>query len=189
MFYLSWPGWELYLSRRLVLSPADSTPQPLLLPDVLDPERDFLVIDQLAGSASQLGAGVLNLEAGRLESLPTLVEGIANYGSGQRDSVGSPLLDDRSYLALWAISEFRAWESDQAMAAAASRQKNMWALLKGEEAENDLGAEMSPLSDEAERPFEADSRAVYAWKCWQRLASGLISDSDQIISTIYLPEE
>ena len=179
------------MSRRLGIKAAPSSPRPLLMKDVLDPERDFLLIDQLAGQASQLGAGVLNLGAGRPEGLRTLIDGISAYDSGRsRDCAeGRPLLDDRSYLALWAISEFRALESDQALAEAAYRQKDMWALLKGEnQVEGDCADKAS--TDVANwPPSEADHRALYAWKCWQRLAVGLIDDLDRIILTISLPDE
>lgn len=200
-FYLSWPGWELYLRRRLNLNFEDGSAKSLLLPDVADPERDFLYLDQLAQRSAQLGAGAVDLNFTQAEGLSSLLSDIRSYTSPQEQPAGQPLLDDRSYLALWAVSEFRALESDLALAQAQARQSDLLASIQGENlgeydelAENrqpEQSVSGSILNDRLTIfPLrEADSRAVYAWKCWRRLTWGLISDSDQIIPTLIFPSE
>ena len=133
VYYLSWPGWELYLRRRLNLILNDDSPKPLLLPDVADPERDYLYLDQLAQRSAQLGAGTLDLNFNQAEGLFALRDDIRDYASSAGDKpAAGPLLDDRSYLALWAVSEFRSLESDEALARARLSQETMLASLQGE---------------------------------------------------------
>lgn len=176
VFYLSWPGWELYLRRRLSLTPLAKGPAPLLLPDLISPEQDFAAIDQLVRSAGELGAGLLNLSRDLPESLPALTGAIANYSPAEKTVKTGPLLDDRSYLALWAVNECRARRSQALLAEASARERTMWAALKGEE-------ETASIA-EVDRPLEeADPRTVYAWRCWRRLAEPLLRPSDLILPT------
>ncbi len=175
-FYLSWPGWELYLTRRLNLQPWPEAARPLLLPDIESPEADFRALDQLAQRASELGAGFLGLSLKPAESVISLAARIEGYGSPDRGpgpAEGAPILDDRSYLALWTITEYQTRQSRDLLARAAAREQAMWAALKGEE------ADQSPTE---ERPAqEPDRRAAYAWRCWQRLAAPVITGADVII--------
>lgn len=179
VFYLSWPGWELYLRRRLLLTPLEDGPAPLLLPDLVNPEHDFAAIDQLVRSAGELGAGLLNLSRDLPESLPALTGAIANYSPAEKMAKTGPLLDDRSYLALWAVNEYQARRSQTLLAEAADRERAMWAALKGEEeTASDSIAESDPPPEE-----EADPRTAYAWHCWRRLAGPLLRPSDIILPT------
>ena len=185
-FYLSWAGWELYLRRRLGFGPiAPDGPQPILLPGLQDPERDFLALDQLIVKASQLGSGVLSLRDGPAEGLHALVSGIRDYSGRKKVAGENPILDDRSYLALWAVSELEALESERALAEAEAKQKAMWAALKGEDCDEDN----RPSEDTRPARSANDSRALYAWKCWSRLAGYILQDSDQIVPTLPQPEE
>lgn len=180
VFYLSWPGWELYLRRRLALSPISGGPAPLLLPDLLSPERDFAAIDQLVKTAAELGAGLLHLSRDLPDSLPALSGAIANYSAARPAPPTGPILDDRSYLALWAVNEYQARQSRSLLAEAAAREEAMWAALKGEEAP----AEGSGRDDDPPPPAEeADPRTAYAWRCWRRLAAPLLSPADIILPT------
>lgn len=186
-FYLSWPGWELYLKRRLGFGPASPEgPKPILLPDLLGPEEDFLTLDQLAVKASQLGSGLLNLGGGPDDGLFALISGIRDYSGRKKEAGENPILDDRAYLALWAVSELRALESDKAMAEAQARQKAMLAALKGED-EADGGQPNEPAWPI--RPAESSARAAYAWQCWHRLAKPFLRDSDQIVPLIDLSND
>ncbi len=81
-------------------------------------------------------------------------------------------LDDRSYLALWAVSEYQVRRSDRLLAEAAARERSMWAALKGEE---ESAAETPPGSPAPDR------RTAYAWQCWRRLAAPLLLASDVIV--------
>lgn len=179
VFYLSWPGWELYLRRRLSLTMPEAGPTPLLLPDLTNPEQDFAAIDQLVRSAGELGAGLLNLSRDLPESLPALTGAITHYSQTENTAKTGPLLDDRSYLALWTVNEYQARRSQALLAEAAARERAMWAALKGEE-ENFSApiAESDPLPEE-----EADPRTAYAWRCWRRLAEPLLMPSDIILPT------
>ena len=172
--YLSWAGWELYLARRLGLKPEDGF-YPLLLPDLTTPEQDFAAIDQLATTVGELGAGVLALSRRTPESVPGLAAAIGHYREAA-DVPASPVLDDRSYLALWAINEYRTYQSNRFLAEAKVKEKAMWAALKGE----DASFSAAPLSAPVDEP-EPDSRTIYAWGCWQRLAGPLLNSTDIII--------
>lgn len=179
-FYLSWLGWELYLQRRLALNPAADGPAPLLLPDMVSPEHDFAAIDQLVRTAGELGAGMLNLSRDLPDSLPALTGAIVNYPAVKKASeeAGGPLLDDRSYLALWAVNEHQARQSQALLDEAAARERAMWAALKGE------AVPAPPIKEEDPPPAEeADPRTVYAWRCWHRLAAPLLQPSDLILPT------
>ncbi len=179
VFYLSWPGWELFLSRRLGLAPVPGGPAPLLLPDAVSPERDFAAIDQLLRQAETLGAAVLSLDRRIPESVPALAGALRDYrpdpGQPTETVAPQPILDDRSYLALWAATEYLARQSRDLLAEAAAREQAMWAALKGEEPEPALP---SPPPD-----GEPDRRAAYAWRCWRRLAAPLIRPADIIVPT------
>lgn len=178
VFYLSWPGWELYLRRRLSLTPHEDGPAPLLLPDLVDPEQDFAAVDQLVRSAGELGAGLLNLSRDLPESLPALTGAIANYSPVEKTTKPGPLLDDRAYLALWAVSEYQARSSQSLLAEAAARERAMWAALKGEEEIAFASIAEFPPPEE-----EAYPRTAYAWRCWRRLAEPLLRPSDVILPT------
>ena len=133
-FYLSWPGWELYLRRRLNLNFEAGSAKSLLLPDVADPERDFLYLDQLAQRSAQLGAGAVDLNFTQAEGLSSLLSDMRGYTSPKEQPAGQPLLDDRSYLALWAVIEFRALARDLALAQDQARAHEVLASLPGENA-------------------------------------------------------
>lgn len=182
LFYLSWAGWELYLSRRLSFAADRANASPLLLPDVRTPEEDFAAIDQLVRTAGELGAGVLGLPGRVPESLPGLAGTIRDYHQGLPDKPG-PVLDDRSYLALWAATEYQARQSERLLAEAAVKERSMWAALKGEESE---AAEEGLDYGQAQEP---DRRTVYAWRCWQRLAAPLLRESDLIVPNAPTVEE
>lgn len=175
------------MSRRLGLRASEQSPRPILLPDVLDSERDFLAIEQLVERASNLGAGLLNLQSSELEGPSALAGKIRNYDRNREGAASGPLLDDRSYLALWSVGEFRELEIERALSEAAVREKSMWAALKGEADEDpdDGRAETGPVF--RDRP--PDSRGLYAWKCWQRLAAGIIQPGDRIVPASPPPDD
>ena len=171
--YLSWAGWELYLTRRLDLTPAErAAADPVLLPDLTNPDRDFAAIDQLVRSAGELGAGILSLRPNDPDSFADLTSAILR-GQGRS---GGPILDDRSYLALWTSSEFQVERSRRLLARAAERERAMWAALKGE-------GEPSPAPSVSPPPAETDRRAAYAWQCWRRLVGPLLGPDDILIPT------
>ncbi|MDR0881165.1 MAG: hypothetical protein LBP55_01270 [Candidatus Adiutrix sp.] len=183
-YYLSWPGWELYLARRLALSPGPGGPQPLLLPDQHSPEYDFAALDQLAQKAAELGAGYLGLDGRIPESQPALATAIAHYQPGQSTPrPGLPRLDDRAYLALWSITEHQTWQSDRLLAETAAHEKAMWAELRGGEpddlAEPDLAAPERETISRSPGPL-----AARAWECWHRLAAPILAPSDIIIPVV-----
>lgn len=173
-FYLSWPGWELYLRRRLGIKPEDYQAEAILLPDEAGPEADFAAIDQLARKAAQLGAGLLGLLEDTGESVGELTQALRGQSAPPRKA--EPILSDRLYLALWTISEHQRLESQTILAEALALEKEMWAELKGEEEEADPGPEELPL------PAEEDLRGDYARRCWHRLAGALIGPDDLIIA-------
>lgn len=178
LFYLSWPGWELFLSRRLNIKTQSGDASPLLLSDEIDPETDFKAIDQLVSMASEMGAGLLNLASGSPESLPSLLSSIRNY-HGASDYISGPALDDRSYLALWAYTEYQSRESERMLAQALNSEKKMWAALRGDDKE----AEAPPFIEDETIANEPDRRTAYAWKVWKRLSEGLMNPSDVIVPT------
>ena len=180
LFYLSWAGWELYLARRLGLAGDRAAASPLLLPDGHGPEGDFAAIDQLVRTAGELGAGVLGLSGRAPESLPGLTSAIRGYQPGRSDQP-APVLDDRSYLALWAVTEYQARQSERLLAEAAAQERSMWAALKGEEADLEEAVQLPPP--------EPDRRTVYAWQCWRRLAGPLLLDSDIIVPNAPMAED
>ena len=183
LFYLSWRGWELYLARRLGWPAARTSASALLLPDVREPEEDFAALDQLVHTTRELGAGLLGLPGGTPESLPGLTAAIRGYSQmGISDKPG-PVLDDRSYLALWAVTEYQARQGELLLAETMAKEQAMWAALKGE-------------ADEAAEPgfacipsSEPDSRTFYAWQCWRRLAAPLLLESDIIVANAARPPE
>lgn len=181
VFYLSWPGWELYLRRRLALSPAPEGPAPLLLPDLVNPEHDFAAIDQLAKTVGELGAAALHLSRDLPDSLPSLTGAIANYPGPKKYPPTGPILDDRSYLALWAINEYQARQTRSLLIEAAAREEAMWAALKGEA--DFAGADGNPGDDFTSPEEVAAPRTAYAWRCWRRLAGPLMTPADIILPT------
>lgn len=176
LFYLSWSGWELYLTRRLLLTPNRELAAPLLLPDARSPEHDFAAIDQLVKTAGELGAGFLSLRAEGSDNFAALTSSILHGAGGT--PVGGPILDDRSYLALWTVSEYHVRQSDRLLAEAAERERAMWAALKGE------GDGSGSVSERPDYPGDdTGRRAAYAWRCWRRLAGPLLIEADIIIPT------
>ncbi|MDR1045822.1 MAG: hypothetical protein LBP33_12030 [Candidatus Adiutrix sp.] len=174
-FYLSWPGWEIYLERRLNLPPSTDF-RPLILPGVESPGRDFLALDQLVQKAGDLGAGFLSLSRRTPESLPALSRAVRSYPEASPPAPAGPVLDDRSYLALWAVTEWQRRAGEELLNRAAASQRAMWAALKGE-AETDLPARTAPA------PEEPDRRGAYAWQCWRRLAAPLMRPGDRLAPT------
>lgn len=174
--YLSWPGWELYLRRRLGLEPLKAF-YPMLLPDQTEPERDFAAIDQMARRAASEGAALVDLNAREPESAEALARAI---GRGPAEPVaGRPLIDDRAYLALWSINQYQAWLSERLLAEASRRQWSMWRELKGQD-----DSEPQVEAPAAAFPPPGDSRGDYAWRCWERLSQGLLRSDDIIIATV-----
>lgn len=179
VFYLSWPGWELYLTRRLGLPENRFQGTSLMLESVDSPETDFMAIDQLAALAAEMGAGMLSLKQVARESVNGLAVAISNYGNGLNQSKSCPLLDDRSFLALWSLNEYRRQQTKEALNEAAHKEEAMWAALKGEEP---AAAELDPVSKEAEPGPTPQSD--YAWAAWRRLAGGLIRKEDIIVQAV-----
>jgi hypothetical protein len=176
LYYLSWPGWELYLTRRLGLSSGPDSPRPILLADTADAETDFKAIDQLNTMAAQMGANFFTLAAVSPESLPALLGSIRAY-QGEKKAA-PPILDDRAYLALWAINEQQSRQNEALLAEALLQEKKMWAALKGEE----TPSTSSPAPGE-ETPTEPDSRTLYAWRVWRRLAEAVLGAGDVVVPT------
>lgn len=174
LYYLSWPGWELYLRRRLGINPAPNGPRPILLPSQEDAETDFKAIDQLNTTAAQMGANFFSLAAESPESLPAILGGIRAY---QAPKSPAPILDDRAYLALWAISERQAQQSEKLLAQARTEEQKMWAALKGEDFSE-------PRQDAPAAPADIDSRTLYALRAWERLAGEVLTADDTVISSI-----
>lgn len=171
LYYLSWGGWELYLTRRLALEP-ERLAQPLLLPDLRGPEEDFAAIDQLVTLSQELGAGILSLPGAAPESQASLEGAIRDYNNMSKGETG-PLIDDRSFLALWAVTEYQIRWGEKILAQAAAQERAMWAALKGDD---------EPADALLPRPTpEPDRRTVYAWECWRRLAGPLLRPTDQIV--------
>jgi hypothetical protein len=171
-FYLSWPGWEDCLAKRLGLKPDPAGPAPLMLP--ADPEDLTLAaLDQLADRAGRQGANLWPLLLPPAEGPSALAAAIR---CPTAPPAPRPLLSDRAYLAFWTLTEYQAATGAEQLAAAARKEQAMWAALKGEEA--------APPSLPASRPEEPDRRAAYAWRCWHRLAAPLIRPDDFIIPTV-----
>ena len=171
-FYLSWPGWEDFLKKRLDL--ASSGPyRPLMLPDAEGLTQAAL--EQLAERAGNQGAGLWPLLVHSSESPGTLAQAI-RLGL---PAASRPILSDRAYLALWTLSEGQADSSARLLAEAARKERAMWAALKGEEA-----APPQPAAPMANAP---DRRTAYAWQSWRRLAAPLLRPDDLILPTA--PEE
>jgi hypothetical protein len=180
LVYLSWPGWEQYLDRRLGLSPVPGGPAPLLLP-AGPGEPDLAALDQLVSRAETLGAGLLNLE-GPPPGPTALAEAIRRPAPAPPPE---PLLSDRAYLALWSLTEYQAALGDELLAEAARKERAMWAALKGETASETPPPAGPPAGLPAGEP---DRRAAYAWRCWRRLAATVLRPGDYIITTVPEPE-
>ncbi|GHV56377.1 hypothetical protein FACS189460_1050 [Deltaproteobacteria bacterium] len=178
LFYLSWPGWEQYLARRLGLAPVPGGPAPLLLP-AESGEPDLAALDQLVSQAGTLGAGLLNLL--NPPSGPTALASAIRRRAPAAAQPSEPLLSDRAYLALWSLTEYQAARGDELLAEAARKERAMWAALRGEPA-----AEPPPPSGPP--AGEPDRRAAYAWRCWRRLAALVLRPDDRLIPTVPEPE-
>jgi len=171
-FYLSWPGWEDYLAKRLGLKPDPAGPAPLMLPADSE-DLTLAALDQLADRAGSQGANLWPLLVPPAESPSALAAAIRRPTAS---SAPRPLLSDRGYLALWTLTEFQAATGAELLAEAARKEQAMWAALKGEEA--------APPSPPASRPEEPDRRAAYAWRCWRRLAAPILLPDDLIFPTV-----
>ncbi|MDR2946236.1 MAG: hypothetical protein LBV79_05770 [Candidatus Adiutrix sp.] len=145
---------------------------PLLLPSLRSPEEDFAALDQLIRAAGELGGGLLETIGRAPESLPGLVSSLRHYQDGG-GAHALPGLDDRSYLALWAVSEHDRRRSAQLLAEAAAKERSMWATLKGEEDAEQTTPQLPPA--------DADRRTLYAWRRWRRLAAPLLRPGDIIV--------
>lgn len=175
LYYLSWPGWEFYLRRNLGFCPAPNGPQPILLPNVRDAETDYKAIAQLNTMAAQLGANFFSLASDSPETLPHILGNIRAYQAPAK--APAPILDDRAYLALWAIGEYQRRETEALLAQARLQEQKMWAALKGED--------FSPKSDPNSAPpaaEEPDQRTLYAFRVWQRLAEDILTADDTVIT-------
>ena len=185
LYYLSWPGWELYLKRRLGMS--GSGAQPILLNGLNDAEQDFKIIDQLVAQAKDLGTGLVPLLAKEPESYTALAGSLRNYPVNKPE-MPRPHLDDHSFLALWSVAEFQAWEAEGLLDKSFAAEQTMWEDLKGE---------LSELEDEAQseeiftlnlppRTTADPSRrgTRLAWKCWRRLAAPILNADDVLITTV-----
>ena len=170
-FYLSWPGWEDYLKKRLGLAPDPDGPAPLMLP--ADPEDLTLAaLDQLADRAASQGAGLWPLLTPPADGSRALASAIRRPTA---PAPPRPLLSDRVYLALWTLTERQTAAGEELLAEAGRKEQAMWAALKGEEAPSPL-----PTGEPAKEP---DRRTAYAWLAWRRLASPLLKPGDLIIPT------
>jgi hypothetical protein len=169
-FYLSWPGWEDFLTRRLGLPPDPAGAAPLMLP--ADTESLTLAaLDQLADRAGREGAGLWPLLIPPTPGPSALAAAIRNPAA--RDV--RPLLSDRAYLALWTIAECQTATGEELLAKTARKERAMWAALKGEEE-----PPPPPTSTPANEP---DQRTDYAWRCWRRLAAPLMRPGDIVLPT------
>ena len=172
-FYLSWPGWEDFLAKRLGLKPDPAGPSPLMLPADLE-DLSLAALDQLADRAGRQGAGLWPLLVPPTDGSRALAAAIRRPAA---PSPPQPLLSDRAYLALWTLNEHRAATGAELLAEAGRKEKAMWAALKGEE----VSFAPLPVGEPAEEP---DQRTAYAWICWRRLAMPLLKPGDLIIPTV-----
>ncbi len=199
-FYISWPGWELYLSRRLGLETHPPTAKAICLPDFTDAQKDFLIIDQLAQDPTAASGSLLGGEANfrPQESTAALAQAIANY-EPQEQSSSRPLLADHLYLALWTIAEFRQVEVREALVLASAQEKLMLEEVRGEDFDFidevlDKILEKGDEDQDSEAPpdfWAADQiistpgrRSKYAWQCWRRLVGPYLLPADVIIPTV-----
>ncbi|MGL4207891.1 MAG: hypothetical protein ACRCTY_00740, partial [Candidatus Adiutrix sp.] len=189
--------------------------QPLLLPDAVSCEHDFKVIDELVKKTSHLGCGFLGLLEKPVDSVESLGRAISHYREiNHKDPRGKPILDDRSYLALWTFTEHQNEQSQKQWLNTLAYERQMWADLKGHDNDDltPLGDASPPLGDGPDSGFSLgeecptlawdysfipfldsaspnkvnppaiNPRTAYAWQCWRRLASEVISPSDVIIA-------
>jgi len=171
-FYLSWPGWEDYLAKRLGLKPEPTGPAPLMLP--AGPEDlSLAALDQLADRARCQGAALWPLLVPPEPGPSALAAAIRRPAA---PAAPRPLLSDPAYLALWTLARHLAATGAELLAEAARKEQAMWAALKGEEA--------SPPSPAPAPADEPDRRADYAWQCWRRLAAPLLGPGDLIVANI-----
>lgn len=181
LYYLSWPGWELYLTRRLGV--ANPSVQPLLLGHSDDAERDFKVIDQLVNQARELGTGLISLLEQEPESLAALAETLRSYPENKLVNPG-PRLDDRSFLALWNVAEFQAWEAEGLLTESLIAEQAMWIDLKGELAETEAEDIFTLNLPPRTTPDPSRRGTRLAWQCWRRLAGPLLIADDVLVSTV-----
>lgn len=189
LHYLSWPGWELYLSRRLGLLPTPGY-RPLLLDNQLDPERDFGVIDMLVKQVGELGTGFLSLIELETETVADISLAVRQYpqSGNSAGSVSSPTrprprLDDRAFLALWNVSEFHRYEAHGVLALSKALEQEMWLNLKGEEAYEGGDLVLPPIAPLPlpEPPDDSPLRLGQAWSSWRRLAAPFLADPSQFL--------
>jgi len=171
-FYLSWPGWEDFLAKRLNLRPEPTGAAPLMLPADSE-ELTLAALDQLADRAGRQGANLWPLLVPPAESPSSLASAIRRPAA---PTAPRPLLSDRAYLALWTLTEFQAAAGAELLDEAARKERAMWAALKGEEA-------AQPPTPAPALEGEPDRRAAYAWLCWRRLAAPLLKPGDLILPT------
>jgi hypothetical protein len=94
-------------------------------------------------------------------------------GAYQTPQKNSPILDDRSYLALWSLAEHQNSQNEAILAQARLQEQKMWAALRGED--------FCPPSPGENMPApEPNARTLYAQKAWKRLAAEILGPDDII---------
>jgi hypothetical protein len=140
-----------------------------------DPAEDLTLaaLDQLAERAGRQGAALWPPLVPPPDGPGALAAAIRNPAAPPRPR---PLLGDRAYLALWTLAEHQAAAGKELLAETARKEQAMWAALKGEEGDPTLPPAAPPAG-------EPDRRAVYAWRCWRRLAAPILRPGDLILPT------
>jgi len=167
-FYLSWPGWEDYLAKRLGLKPEPAGPAPLM-PPASPEDLSLAALDQLADRVGRQGAGLWSLLVPPEPGPSALASAIRRPAA---PAAPRPILSDQAYLALWTQAEHLAATGAELLAEAARKEQAMWAALKGEE----VGPPPTP-APAGEPDYR---RAAYAWQCWRRLAAPILRPDDLI---------
>ena len=171
IYYLSWPGWELFLARQ-ELAPAKDV-QPLLLATGKAAEEDLAEIMDLMRQLELKGVNAwtswLNADQ---EELHTITQNIKTPATALPQK---GLLDDRLFLALFSIMRLQKQKAEALLAEAETKTKKMWASLKGQE----INEEVPPTAQASTVSSILFDKVMASW---QRLAAPLILPGDQIIA-------